>query len=110
GEQTRSAPARVVLANPDRVWRPGMFVNVSVNAGQQSVPVAVSNDAVQDIDGVPTVFVGSSKGFVAQAVKTGRKDNRVVEVLNGMHAGQQYVAANSFVLKAELGKGSAEEE
>ncbi|MFC0402011.1 efflux RND transporter periplasmic adaptor subunit [Paraburkholderia rhizosphaerae] len=110
GEQTRSAPARVVLPNPDRVWRPGMFVNVSVNAGQQSVPVAISDDAVQDINGVPTVFVGSSKGFVAQSVKTGRKDNRVVEVLSGLRAGQQYVAANSFVLKAELGKGSAEEE
>ncbi|CAB3749102.1 efflux RND transporter periplasmic adaptor subunit [Paraburkholderia humisilvae] len=110
GEQTRSAPARVVLPNPDGAWRPGMFVNVSVNAGRQSVPVAVRNDAVQDIEGAPTVFVESPKGFVAQAVKTGRRDDSVVEVLSGLQVGQSYVAANSFVLKAELGKGSAEEE
>ncbi len=110
GEQTRSAQARVVLPNPDGVWRPGMFVNVSVDAGRQSVPVAVAQDALQDIDGSPAVFVKTAKGYVAQNVATGRRDNRIVEVVSGLRAGQQYVAANSFVLKAELGKSSAEEE
>jgi membrane fusion protein, heavy metal efflux system len=110
GEQTRSAPARVVLTNPQGAWRPGMFVNVLVNAGQQSVPVAVSSDALQDIDGAPAVFVETPKGFVAQPVKTGKKDERVVEVLSGLSAGQQYAASNSFVLKAELGKARAEDE
>ncbi|WP_395067251.1 efflux RND transporter periplasmic adaptor subunit [Paraburkholderia silvatlantica] len=110
GEQTRSAPARVVLTNPQGVWRPGMFVNVTVNAGQQAVPVAIDGDALQEIDGSPSVFVQTAKGFVAQAVGTGRRDERVVEVTSGMKPGQQYVASNSFLLKAELGKGSAEEE
>ncbi len=110
GEQTRTAPARVVLPNPDGAWRPGMFVNVSVDAGRQDVPLAVASDALQDVDGAPSVFVQSAKGFVAQAVETGRRDERVTEVIKGLHPGQQYVAANSFVLKAELGKGSAEEE
>ncbi|EKS72764.1 efflux RND transporter periplasmic adaptor subunit [Caballeronia sp. Lep1P3] len=110
GEQTRTAPARVVLPNPDGAWRPGMFVNVSVNAGTQDVPIAVASDALQQVDGAPSVFVQSARGFVAQAVETGRRDERVIEVLRGLTPGQQYVAANSFVLKAELGKGSAEEE
>ncbi|RKF50172.1 efflux RND transporter periplasmic adaptor subunit [Paraburkholderia fungorum] len=110
GEQTRTAPARVVLPNPDGTWRPGMFVNVSVDAGRQEVPVAVANDALQDIDGAQAIFVQSPKGFVAQTVETGRRDDRVVEVVKGLKPGQQYVASNSFVLKAELGKGSAEEE
>ncbi|WP_176060371.1 efflux RND transporter periplasmic adaptor subunit [Paraburkholderia sp. BCC1876] len=110
GEQTRTAPARVVLPNPDGAWRPGMFVNVSVDAGRQAVPLAVASDALQDIDGAPAVFVQSGKGFVAQGVETGRRDERVVEIVKGLKTGQQYVAANSFVLKAELGKGSAEHE
>ncbi|MFC5431130.1 efflux RND transporter periplasmic adaptor subunit [Paraburkholderia denitrificans] len=109
GEQTRSAPARVVLTNPQGVWRPGMFVNVTVKAGQQSVPIAVSSDAIQDIDGSPSVFVQTEKGFVAQAVSTGRSDERVVEVTSGVKPGQQYVASNSFLLKAELGKGDVDE-
>ena len=110
GEQTRTAPARVVLPNPDRVWRPGMFVNVSVDAGRQGVPLAVASDALQDVDGAPSVFVRSPKGFVAQAVETGRRDERATEVLKGLKPGQEYAASNSFVLKAELGKGSAEHE
>ncbi|RQT40349.1 efflux RND transporter periplasmic adaptor subunit [Burkholderia contaminans] len=110
GEQTRTAPARVVLPNPDGVWRPGMFVNVSVDAGKQAVPLAVASDALQDVDGAPSVFVRSSKGFVAQAVETGRRDERATEVLKGLKPGQEYAASNSFVLKAELGKGSAEHE
>ncbi|WP_028215170.1 efflux RND transporter periplasmic adaptor subunit [Paraburkholderia mimosarum] len=110
GEQTRSAPARVVLTNPQGVWRPGMFVNVTVNAGRQPVPVAVSGEALQEIDGSPSVFVQTTKGFVAQTVRTGRRDDRSVELTSGVRPGQQYVASNSFLLKAELGKGSAEEE
>jgi cobalt-zinc-cadmium efflux system membrane fusion protein len=109
GEQTRTAPARVVLPNPDGAWRPGMFVNVSVDAGKQSVPLAVASDALQEIDGAPAVFVQSPKGFVAQAVETGRRDDKVVEVVKGLLPGQKYVTANSFVLKAELGKGSVDE-
>jgi cobalt-zinc-cadmium efflux system membrane fusion protein len=109
GEQTRTAPARVVLPNPAGTWRPGMFVNVSVDAGRQGVPVAVASDALQDIDGSPVIFVQSSRGFVAQPVQTGRRDRQVTEIVKGLKAGQDYAAANSFVLKAELGKGSAEE-
>jgi cobalt-zinc-cadmium efflux system membrane fusion protein len=108
GEQTRTVPARVVLPNPDGAWRPGMFVNVSVDAGRQSVPLAVAADALQDIDGSPAVFVQSRGGFVAQTVQTGRRDDKVVEVVSGLRPGQKYAASNSFVLKAELGKGSVE--
>jgi cobalt-zinc-cadmium efflux system membrane fusion protein len=110
GEQTRTATARVVLPNPDGAWRPGMFVNVAVDQGVQRVSVAVAGDALQTIDGAPSVFVRSPKGWVAQPIETGRRDGSFVEVLKGLAAGQQYAATNSFVLKAELEKGSAGEE
>jgi membrane fusion protein, heavy metal efflux system len=109
GEATRTAPARVVLPNPGGAWRPGMFVDVAVDAGAQDVAVAVRADALLDIDGTPSVFVQSPKGFVAQPVQTGRRDAQTVEIVSGLQPGQQYAAANAFVLKAELGKGSAEE-
>ncbi|WP_374992553.1 efflux RND transporter periplasmic adaptor subunit [Paraburkholderia sp. SARCC-3016] len=109
GEATRTAPARVVLANPGGAWRPGMFVDVAVDADARDVPVAVRADALLDIDGAPSVFVLSPKGFVAQPVQTGRRDAQTIEIVAGLQPGQQYAAANAFVLKAELGKGSAEE-
>ncbi|MFX1765233.1 efflux RND transporter periplasmic adaptor subunit [Paraburkholderia sp. A1RI-2L] len=109
GEQTRTAPARVVLANPEGAWRPGLFVNVSVGAGEQDVPLAIQASAIQEISGAASVFVQSPKGFVAQPVELGRRDDQNVEVLGGLKSGQRYAAVNSFVLKAELTKDSVEE-
>jgi len=109
GEQTRTAPARVVLPNPGGTWRPGLFVEVTVAAGAQDVPVAVSAESLYDIDGAPAVFVLSKQGFIAQPVKTGKRDTQSVEIVAGLQAGQRYAAQNAYVLKAELEKGSADE-
>ena len=110
GEQTRTAKARVVLSNPNSSWRPGLFVNVDVDVAskQTEVPVAISTDAVQSVEDKPTIFVRVPGGFVAQPVTLGRSDGKTVEVVKGLKAGSQYAAAGSFVIKAELGKSSAE--
>ena len=108
GEQTRTAKARVTLTNPQMAWRPGLFVTVDVYGAEVQVPVAVQADAVQQIDGRPAVFVAVADGFVVRPVKTGRADGRVVEIVDGLAPGTRYAAANSFVLKAELGKAGAE--
>lgn len=110
GAQTRTATARIVLANPKTAWRPGMFVNVDVETAsdQREVKVAVAASAIQTIEDKPTVFARVPGGFVAHAVTLGRKDARYVEVVQGIDAGQEYAAANSFVIKAELGKSSDE--
>jgi cobalt-zinc-cadmium efflux system membrane fusion protein len=110
GEQTRTAKARVALANPERAWRPGLFVNVEVQAGQSDVAVTVVADAIQTVEDKPTLFVKTAGGFRVQHVVTGRSDGRLIEVLQGLKAGERYASAGSFVLKAELGKGSAEHE
>ncbi|MGU2437369.1 efflux RND transporter periplasmic adaptor subunit, partial [Pseudomonas aeruginosa] len=41
-------------------------------------------------------------------VKLGISDGQRVEVLEGLRAGSQVAASGSFILKSELGKGSAE--
>lgn len=108
GEQTRTANARVALANPERAWRPGLFVNVDVQSGLSTAAVTVAADAVQTVDGQSAVFVRNATGFAVQPVTLGRSDGKLTEILQGLPAGATYAAANSFVLKAELGKGSAE--
>jgi len=108
GEQTRSARARVVLANPDGAWRPGLFVTVAALGAAQQVPVAVAADALQEIDGQPMLFVVAPGGFVARPVKTGRRDGRWVEIVAGLQPGDRHAASNTFILKSELGKAGAE--
>ncbi|MEO5934947.1 MAG: efflux RND transporter periplasmic adaptor subunit, partial [Duganella sp.] len=111
GEQTRTAKARVALANPERAWRPGLFVSVDVpstNNGTGVAAVTVSSDAIQTLEDKPVVFVKVAGSFRPQAVMPGRSDGKLTEILQGLKAGAQYAAAGSFVLKAELGKDSAE--
>lgn len=108
GEQTRTANARVALTNPERAWRPGLFVNVDVQSGLSAAGVTVAAQAVQTVDGQPAVFVRTAAGFEVRPVTLGRSDGKLTEILHGLPAGAQYAAANSYVLKAELGKGSAE--
>ncbi|TFW16734.1 efflux RND transporter periplasmic adaptor subunit [Duganella callida] len=107
GEQTRTAKARVVIANPDMAWRPGLFVNAALIRGERQVAVAVAADAVQTVAGKSVVYVRVDKGFKAQPVKTGNNDGKLVEIVAGLEAGTEYAAGGSFVVKAEQDKGSA---
>lgn len=109
GEQTRTAKARVALANPDRAWRPGLFVSVDVLSTQSgTAAVTVSTNAIQTLEDKQVVFVKVAGGFRPQPVTPGRSDGKLTEIVQGLNAGAQYAAAGSFVLKAELGKDSAE--
>lgn len=107
GEESRSARARVVLANPQGAWRPGLAVNVDIVTGSAQVPVAVAREALQTVDGRQVVYRRVPGGFVAQPVATGRNDARFVEIVAGLKAGERYAAAGSFAVKAEQGKGDA---
>lgn len=107
GEQTRTAKARVVIANPNLAWRPGLFVNVAMTRDKKEVAVAVQSDAVQTVEGKTVVFVADPKGFKVQPVTIGASDGKYVEIVEGIAPGTTYAATGSFVVKAEQGKGSA---
>lgn len=107
GEQTRTAPARVVLPNPQGAWRPGLFVTVEVLAAEKPSAVTVASSALQTLDDKPVVFLKVPGGFVPQPVQTGRTDGKRVEIVSGLKPGASVAAAGSFVVKSEQGKSSA---
>jgi len=104
-EQTRTATARVVLANLEGIWRPGLFVTARVEVERREVPVAVPKTALEILDGRTTVFVESEAGFEARAVNVALGGDRHAEVRAGLTAGERYVARGAFTLKAELQRG-----
>jgi cobalt-zinc-cadmium efflux system membrane fusion protein len=108
GEATRTALARIEVANTDGHWHPGCFVTGTVVAAPSQVAVRVPRDAVVALgdSGLPSVFVADEHGFLARAVELGRGDSRWVEVAAGLEPGERYVARGAFVLKAELGRGT----
>ena len=104
---TQTLLARAVLPNPDGSWRPGLFVTAEVEVGASDVPVAVVADAIQRLGDLDVVFVSDGTAFEAQPVELGRRDDTHVEIVSGLSAGQRYVGAGSFVIKAEIGKSGA---
>lgn len=107
GEQTRAAKARIVLPNPQGIWRPGLPVNIELVSGEVKVPVAVSTEAIQTVRDWTVVFGRYGDNFEARPVELGRSDGKFTEVITGLNAGEQYAAKNSFLIKADVGKSGA---
>jgi cobalt-zinc-cadmium efflux system membrane fusion protein len=68
----------------------------------------VPQDAVQTIGNRTVVFVKTSAGFKARTVQAGARSGGLVAILSGLAAGTPIATTNAFLLKAELGKESAE--
>ena len=104
GQETRTAPARIVIANPDRQWRPGLFVSIHLVQETKTAPLAVPQEAIQTFRDWQVVFVRFGDWFEARPLELGRSDGGWVEVLSGLSPGERYAATNSFAIKAEIGK------
>lgn len=105
--QTLIARAPFYVA-PMSPIRPGMAVRGAVVLAEQEVAVGVPEDAVQTLDGQSVVFVlVAEETYEARPVTTGRRGGGVIEITGGLNAGERYVAANAFLVKAEIGKGEA---
>jgi cobalt-zinc-cadmium efflux system membrane fusion protein len=104
---TQSALARAVAPNPDMRLRPGLFVTGKVLMSANEVPVAARLSALQTVENRIVVFVRNGKKFEARDVELGARDAEHAEVTFGLLEGDVYAAKNSFVIKAEIAKGSA---
>ncbi|GJD33531.1 efflux RND transporter periplasmic adaptor subunit [Methylobacterium aerolatum] len=104
---TRAARVVVALPNGDGAWRPGTYVTAEIEIGRDPVAVRVPKAALQTVEGRTVVFVRTEEGFEKREVDLGRADDEAVEIVSGLKAGEAIVVANSFLLKAELGKSDA---
>jgi len=98
---------RAVLENRDGRFAPGLFVQGEIQIAEYRVAMAIQTRALQNHDGGKAVFVRGEDSFRLAPVELGRKDGEWVEVIAGLSAGDAYATANSFVVKADLGKGEA---
>ena len=118
---TRTAQVRIeVPASLENglMLRPGMFAQAEIVAsmpgGTDPAPmVAVPDEAIQTVEGGPAVFVpvaNEPNTFAKRAVTVGKPIGGLVPVYAGLVEGERFVIAGTFILKAELGKGSAAHE
>lgn len=88
--QTRAATVRAVLANGDRKLKPGMLLTVAIEAQARTTPavpeLAVVGEGEQNF--VYTVVDGKAKRV---PVRTGLRQDGMVEIVEGLRAGQRVV-------------------
>lgn len=106
-EATQSKLVRAVLRNPQGALRPGLFVTGSLAAEIVAAPLAVRREAVQTFRDWEVVYLTDGHTFQAMPVKLGRRDDKYVEILSGVLAGDRYVARNSYIIKADIEKSGA---
>ena len=109
-ETTQTMLARAYVSNQAGTLRPGLFVAGEIAVDEIHAAITVREDAVQTLEGKEVVFVEEGDSFEARVVRIGRRDGDRAEVLSGLQPAERYVAANSFLLKAEIGKEGAEED
>jgi cobalt-zinc-cadmium efflux system membrane fusion protein len=112
-EETRTALARIILDNQEAKWSPGMFVSIEALADPQEVLLAVPAESIVLIENKATTFLRAKsedgdQGFEVRQVKVGKSDGRMTEILDGLEAGEDVASGETFILKAQLGKGAAE--
>lgn len=107
---SQSVMARATVDNRDGRWVPGQFVTGDVVLADARVRVAVKPAALQDLNGKTVVFVQTGQSFTAQPVLVGKRSAEAVEIVRGLAAGERYAAVNSYLIKADLLKGEADED
>jgi cobalt-zinc-cadmium efflux system membrane fusion protein len=107
---SQTVVARVPLQAGDVTWMPGMSVRGRVTVEQATVPLAVRAGALQRFRGFDVVFVRVGDIYEVRMLSTGRRTSDWVEVLGGLNPGDEYVTANSFLIKADIEKSGAAHE
>jgi cobalt-zinc-cadmium efflux system membrane fusion protein len=103
---TRTAQARITVANPDGRLKPQMFANVRIDVGTRQVLAIPQSALVQDKQETFVFVQEGADEFEKRAIKVGPLAGGVYPVESGLTAGEAIVVEGGFTLKSELMKES----
>ena len=98
------------LSNESGVWRPGMTIEGDIKVGEKQAAIAVPRSALQFIEEQQVIFIKEGNTYEPRPVKIGMTGTENVEITSGLKSGETYVSAGSFVIKADILKGTAAHE
>lgn len=102
-ERTRTVKVRGVVQNDDRLLRPGMFCQATIEAGDAEEALAIPAGAVLSDEGTSFVFKHwKDEYYVRRAVELGRTFPNGVEILEGIAPGDTIVTEGAFLLKSDI--------
>lgn len=106
--ETRTIKARIEVGNPGHRLKPGMFARAAIDGGRAGREVLVAPEAAIYQTGsrkIAFVAAGSDR-FQVREVVLGDTEVGAVEIVSGLHAGEQVVTQGGVTLKAMLLNGA----
>lgn len=97
---TRTFKAKVHIANPDWLLRPGMFVKAEIVTEYRDNTVVVSKDVVLARRNLKTVFIIDRGVARERRIETGLESPDELEVLEGLSVGDQLVVEGFETLRS----------
>ena len=102
-ERTRTVKVRASVENTQRLLRPGMFCEISVEIAGHEEVLAVPRTALLSDEGRDFVFAHwKDDYYVRRPVKTGRHSSYHTEIIEGLHTGDEIVTDGAFLLKSDV--------
>ncbi len=98
--QSRQITLKIRVENADRALRPGLFGKINFLTDAKKVPVSVPKEAILYTGKIPSVAVVNQDNKIEmRLVKLGVSDEKVVEVFEGITAGEKVVTLTYDALK-----------
>lgn len=99
--ETRALRVRISVKNPDRVLRPGMYVQVRFGTSRRNASLLVASEAIIRSGTRNLVILAREGRFLPVEVSLGAEAAGRTEVLKGLSEGQQVVASGQFLIDSE---------
>jgi membrane fusion protein, copper/silver efflux system len=100
--RTRTGKVRIEVQNPDHRIRHEMYAEVEMDASGVAQRLAVPISAVIDSGNRQVIIVERGEGlFEPRAVKLGLRGDGLVEIREGLKAGEKVVVTANFLIDAE---------
>ena len=112
--ETRTLPVRGSIDNSSGRLKPEMLATVTAEGSPAGRAAMIPADAVQMVEGQPTVFLAEPDGkggahFTGRQVQLGPRMGNLVAVTKGLTAGDLAVVEGAFAVKAQMEKGDMPE-
>ncbi|MCS4306037.1 Cu(I)/Ag(I) efflux system membrane fusion protein [Rheinheimera pacifica] len=99
--QSRSSKVRMTVDNTQQLLQPNMLLPVRLYGGPLRDVLAVPRDAVLLSGNGSRVIVKDGDNFSVRHITTGSTAQGYVQILTGLHQGEQVVVSGQFLLDAQ---------
>lgn len=100
---TRSVRARIDVASPDRLLKPGMFAQAEIAVASARDVIVAPDSALFNVKGNTVAFVATGPNtYSARWLRLGMRGSDTVQVISGLHDGDQVVSRGGLTLKTML--------